>query len=174
LQGGIRAWSESGKGLARGPDRQEPLGYDEAKKEVRVSSAAHLQAGERLSHMTVVDISASAEYQIAHVPGAHWLPRGWLEEKLPRHVHKKDLPLLITCPDGRQSVLAARTLASIGYTGVAVLEGGMRSWLAAGYRTENGMISAWAEVNDVVLSPSITGDRDAMRRYLEWEVNLPR
>jgi hypothetical protein len=39
---------------------------------------------------------------------------------------------------------------------------------------ESGMTSSWAEVNDVVLSPSITGDRDAMQRYLDWEVSLPR
>jgi rhodanese-related sulfurtransferase len=173
LHGGIRAWVESGRELKRGADRKEPAGYDEAKKAVRFSSGAGLPA-DLQSHMTIVDVSASTEYKAAHVPGAHWLPRGWLEERLPRYVPNKDSPLLITCADDRQSVFAARTLASIGYTNVFVLDGGVRGWRAAGYGVESGMTSSWAEVNDVVLSPSIAGDRDAMQRYLDWEVNLTR
>jgi len=30
------------------------------------------------------------------------------------------------------------------------------------------------EPNDVVLSPSITGNKEDMRRYLDWEVKLQR
>jgi rhodanese-related sulfurtransferase len=171
LQGGIREWSESGRELVRGPDRKEPLGYNEAKKAVRLSSAAALPT-DLLSRMTIVDVSASTEYEAAHIPGAHWLPRGWLEERLPRYIPSKDSPLLLTCPDDRQSALAAHTLTSIGYTNVLVLEGGVRAWRAAGYGTQSGMASSWTDVNDVVLSPSITGDHEAMRRYLDWEVKL--
>jgi hypothetical protein len=34
------------------------------------------------------------------------------------------------------------------------------------------MTSCWSEANDVVLSPSITGDKQAMQQYLDWEVRL--
>jgi rhodanese-related sulfurtransferase len=124
--------------------------------------------------MTILDVGSSSEYKTAHVPNAKWLSRGWLEEKVPHCIPAEDSPLLVTCSDGRQSVFAARTLASIGYTNVLVLDGGVRAWQAAGYGTENGMTCCWSDVNDIVLSPSITGDRAAMQRYLDWEVNLPR
>jgi rhodanese-related sulfurtransferase len=124
--------------------------------------------------MAILDVGPSPDYQTAHVPGAKWLSRGWLEEKLPHHVPRRDLPLLITCPDGQQSVFASRALTALGYSDVSVLEGGVKAWRATGYETENGMTACWSEVNDVVLSPSITGDREAMRRYLDWEVQLKR
>jgi rhodanese-related sulfurtransferase len=172
LQGGIQGWLESGRGLVRGPNRKEPLGYDSGKKSARLRTPPELQSVLRDSTMTILDVGASSDYKTAHIPNAKWLSRGWLEENLPHHVPKKDSPLLITCPDGRQSVFAARTLASTGYTNVLVVDGGVRAWQAAGYPTEGGMTSCWSDVNDVVLSPSITGDRQAMRRYLDWEVQL--
>jgi 3-mercaptopyruvate sulfurtransferase SseA len=58
------------------------------------------------------------------------------------------------------------------YTSVIVLEGGVKAWRAAAYETENGLIACWSEVNDVVVSPSITGDKEAMQHYLDWEVQL--
>jgi len=60
----------------------------------------------------------------------------------------------------------------MGYPSVIVLQGGVKAWRAAGYETENGSTDCWSEVNDVVVSPSITGDKDAMQRYLDWEVKL--
>jgi rhodanese-related sulfurtransferase len=174
LQGGIRAWSESGHELARGAERKEPQGYEAARRFARTRTPAEMQNVLRESSTTILDVGPSPDYKTAHVPGAKWLSRGWLEEKLPRPVPQKGSPLLITCPDGQQSVFAARALASIGYTNVSVLESGIKAWCAAGYETENGLTACWSDVNDVVLSPSITGDREAMRRYLDWEVQLKR
>jgi rhodanese-related sulfurtransferase len=174
LQGGIQSWTESGRPLARGVQRKEPLGYGEAKNSARFRSPAEMQSAPGDSVVTILDVGSSSEYKTAHVPNAKWVSRGSLEETLPHRIPAADSPLLVTCPDGRQSVFASRALASIGYTNIAVLDGGVRAWQAAGYGTENGMSSCWSEVNDIVLSPSITGDRAAMRRYLDWEVNLPR
>jgi rhodanese-related sulfurtransferase len=172
LEGGIASWSERGRELVRGLERKEPLGYDGAKKSARLRTPHELQSVFRGSAMTILDVGASSDYTTAHIPTAKWLSRGWLEENLQRHVPKKDSPLLLTCADGRHSVFAARTLASIGYTDVLVLAGGVRAWQAAEYETEEGISSCWSEANDIVLSPSITGDRQAMRRYLDWEVQL--
>ena len=47
-----------------------------------------------------------------------------------------------------------------------------RLWARAGYPTERGLESCLVEPNDVVLSPSVKGDKEAMRRYLEWEIKL--
>jgi rhodanese-related sulfurtransferase len=174
LRGGIQAWSESGHQLAPGAKPNAPLGYEQANMSARMRKPAEMQSVFRQSSMAILDVGPSPDYQTAHVPGAKWLSRGLLEEKLPHHVPRRDLPLLITCPDGQQSVFASRALTALGYSDVSVLEGGVKAWRATGYETENGMTACWSEVNDVVLSPSITGDREAMRRYLDWEVQLKR
>jgi rhodanese-related sulfurtransferase len=160
--------------LARGADRKEPLGYEQAKLSARILKPREIRGLPHYASMTTLDVGGSADYKTAHVPDAKWILRGWLESKLPNRLPAKHTPILLTCPDGRQSVFAAGALAAIGYINVSVLSGGVQAWRAAGYGTENGMTVSWSDVNDVVLSPSITGDREAMRRYLDWEVNLPR
>jgi 3-mercaptopyruvate sulfurtransferase SseA len=60
----------------------------------------------------------------------------------------------------------------MGYKGVSVADGGLRAWARAGYPIEKGLESYLVEPNDVVLSPSIKGDKEAMRRYLDWEIKL--
>ena len=172
LRGGIQAWSESGGALARRADRKEPLGYEQAKLSARILKPREIRGLPHYASMTTLDVGGSADYKTAHVPGAKWISRGWLESKLPNRLPAKHAPILITCPDGRQSVFAARTLAAMDYTSVIVLEGGVKAWRAAGYETENGLTACWSEVNDVVVSPSITGDKEAMQRYLDWEVKL--
>ena len=48
------------------------------------------------------------------------------------------------------------------------------AWLAAGLPVEKGLDACLVEPNDVVLSPSIRGNKEDMLRYLEWETKLPR
>jgi 3-mercaptopyruvate sulfurtransferase SseA len=62
----------------------------------------------------------------------------------------------------------------MGYRDVAVLDGGVRAWVAAGQRTEQGLTACLTPTNDVVLSPSIRGTKEDMQRYLDWEVKLER
>ena len=50
---------------------------------------------------------------------------------------------------------------------------GVRAWSAQGFATEQGSTTGClVETNDVVLSPSIRGNKEEMQRYLDWEVNL--
>jgi len=60
----------------------------------------------------------------------------------------------------------------MGYKEVFALERGVQAWVCAGYPTKRGFGSCLVEPNDVVLSPSVKGDKEAMRRYLEWEIKL--
>jgi rhodanese-related sulfurtransferase len=172
LRAGVRGWVDGGRELAVGSQQPEPVGYGAAKKAVRSISPADAEQLSRSSSFSILDVGASVDFETAHLPKARWISRGWLDLKLPAKLADRSRSILFTCPDGRQSVFAARTLEKKGYKDVSVLDGGVRAWAAAGYRTERGLDSCLVEPNDVVVSPSIKGDKEAMRRYLDWEIKL--
>ncbi len=174
LQGGLRAWSESGGRIERGSVGVEPIGFETGKKVVRVIDARTLQSKLTESSIVVLDLSSSLEFEAAHLPGAKWMSRGWMELKLPELYPDRDQPIVVTCPDGRQSILAARTLGEMGYTEIVVLDGGGRAWSEAGFPTDQGVDGCLVERKDVVLSPSIRGTKEDMQRYLDWELTLQK
>ncbi len=171
LQGGLEAWRERGGKLVTGVTAAEPLGFDSAKRSARIIDATELrQVGSE--GFLILDVSTSLEYESAHIPGAKWISRGWIDIKLPERFPDRAQPMVLTCADGRQSIFAARQLAQVGYSDVQVLDGGVRGWMAAGLETAVGLDDCLVKANDVVLSPSIRGNREEMQRYLDWELKL--
>jgi len=175
LQGGTRAWVESGLTLEKGQPLKHPLGIERAREIVSFVSGQELASRPASSKDTLIlDLSLSTEYRKGHLPGAAWISRGWLEEKFPALFPNRQQPIAVTCPNGEQSTLAGTALIELGYSDVSVLEGGTGSWQSQGRPLETGLARALVEPNDVVLSASMTGDKSAMRRYLEWEITLGR
>ncbi len=172
LKGGIRTWTESGQALDTGIAADEPAGLKAAREVARLIDPAEVSRRLRLDRTVVLDVGISLSFEERHLPGAFWLPRGWLELKIPTEFPDRNQPIVVTCPNGLNSVLAASTLAKLGYTQVSVLDGGVQAWSANGYPTEKGIDRCLIPPNDVVLSPSIKGDKAAMKRYLDWEVEL--
>jgi len=152
----------------------KPLGFDTAKREAVLLCPEELARRFQEASILILDVGTSLDFEAAHVPGAKWLPRGWLEIEIPERFPDRRQAIVLTCSDGAQSVFASRALRRIGYTDVAVLSGGVRGWSAAGFPTEAGLDERLVEPNDVVLSPSIRGSREDMQRYLEWEAKLVR
>ena len=174
LQGGLRAWSESGGRIEVGMVRNEPPAFEAAKGITRIVDAQSLERQMRIAGLLILDVGTSLEFETGHVPGAKWMARGWLELKLGEAYADRKQPIVLTCPDGRQSMLAALTLAEMGHTDVAVLNGGVRAWEAAGLPMARGVEGCLVERNDVVLSPSIRGTKEDMQRYLDWELQLQK
>jgi rhodanese-related sulfurtransferase len=168
----LRKWVESGQPLASGVSRHEPLGFEAIRRTVSFISPGELDRRLRNFSLLVVDVGPSVDFGQAHVPTAHWISRGWLDLKLPERFPDRARPIVVTCPDGQNSVLAARALTNNGYAKVFVLDGGVGSWVAAHHSTEDGLQSCLVEPNDIVFSPSIRGNKEDMKRYLEWEVKL--
>lgn len=83
----------------------------------------------------VVDVRPLATYQNGHVPHSRNLPLAELTNKaasLP-----KDKPVIVVCDRGQIALGAAAKLRQTGLTHVAVLEGGLNAWVAAGLPTSN-------------------------------------
>jgi len=173
LQGGLRAWSECGYELARDAPIDEPLGLAAAQLAATFVDPQGF-AAEADSSILILDVGTSLEFESAHLPGAKWMSRGWLELELPRQYPDRERRIVVTCADGRQSIFAACALAGLGYNKVRVLTGGVRAWRAASMRTETGLDGCLVRANDVVLSPSIRGTKEDMQRYLDWETKLER
>ena len=172
LQGGLEAWRESGGSVESGAPQNEPLGFDTAKKLARTRVPDEVNSFLQSSPISILHVGSTADFAAAHLPGSKWISRGWLELKLSSLCSDNTHAIVLACRDGQSSILAAKTLAEMGYKEVFVLNGGVQMWERADYPTAKGLESCLVEPNDVVLSPSVKGDKEAMRRYLEWEIQL--
>jgi len=172
LGGGLEEWRNRGGLVVAGKEPSEPLGFESARKSARILPPAEAQILVQSPSSVVVDMGSSLDFAAVHIPGAMWLSRGWLEIKFPEKFSDLGQAILLSCADGRNSIFAARTLSDLGYRKVFVLGGGLAGWTRAGYETEAGLTHCLAEPNDEVLSPSVTGNKEDMERYLQWEVKL--
>lgn len=78
------------------------------------------------------DVREAGEINQGHIPGASALPRRMIELQIAQLVQRRDTPVTIYDEGGGRAALAAATLKELGYTNVAVLEGGTAAWTAAG------------------------------------------
>jgi rhodanese-related sulfurtransferase len=172
LEGGLEAWLGNGGSMESSVPQNEPLGFAQAKQLARALTPADASSLLQKTSINILHVGSSADFTAAHLPGSQWISRGWLELKLPLLVSDRARPILLSCADGRNSTLAVRALAEMAYKEIFVLDGGVQAWARAGYPAEKGLGSCLVEPNDVVLSPSIKGDKEAMQRYLDWEIKL--
>jgi len=98
-------------------------------REVTVAEAREAQE----QGAAVVDVREADEWAQGRVPGAIFIPRGFLEQRIEDKVPDKAAEVVLYCAGGTRSAFAARTLAELGYTRVASLVGGFGRWKEAGY-----------------------------------------
>ena len=184
VDGGTNAWVAAGQALAKGQAPGEsggydeglqeelPFGYEQAQARVESLSAAALQTRlQSAQPPVVIYVDTSREFSNGHVPGAQWVPRGWLELRIGEAVPNKATPLVVTCANGRHSVLAGATLQDLGYQQVAVLSAGMPAWRQAGLPLEKGLSGVMSPPADVLAMGTDRNWADAMH-YLRWEEEL--
>lgn len=165
LEGGFAAWINDGRAARTAADL--PLGWREASAAtpgLGADDVARWLAAWAPARVLHVDTAAS--FRRGHLPGATWLPRGWLEARIGAIASSLDEPLLVTCVDGTQSAYAAATLRQRGHANVAWLQGGTRIWAGAGRALETA--SETLQDDDGLLMPA-RRDAQAMRDYLDWE-----
>jgi len=185
VDGGVTAWSASGLSLAQSATHAAsggydeglvsddlPFGYEAATAKVDMVTPQALQ---RLLNSAappvVIFVDLSADFSRAHVPGTHWIPRGWLEARVAGVVPSMSHPVAVTCSDGLNAVLAGGTLKDSGYQQVAVLQGGMAAWQRAALPVEQGLSGIMSMPHDVLPMGIDRNWADAMH-YLRWEEAL--
>jgi rhodanese-related sulfurtransferase len=170
VEGGASAWVANGLALDRGLAEPSPFGLEQARERVLSLSPHQLQASRP---PVVIFVDTSQEFARGHVPGAHWVPRGWLEFRIGDLAPSKDTAIAVTCSNGLSSTLAGATLSELGYRDVSVLDGGIAAWQGAGLVVEKGLSGVMTPPTDVVLSGPDRNYADMMN-YLRWEAALGR
>jgi rhodanese-related sulfurtransferase len=79
----------------------------------------------------VVDISAIADFEKAHIPGSRHVAPSQFDPENKDLAKVKDKPVVVVCRSGMSSRGAARRLVKAGFTRVHSLSGGVAQWQAA-------------------------------------------
>ncbi len=192
VAGGVGAWAAAGMDVETGAPAEPVLGMDEAKEGLNIYTPEELATSMFDSVMTelamelsaeddeeveveegpvVLFVDTSGDFAAGHVPGARWAPRGWLELQVEGLVPAREAPIVVTCRNGQNSVLAAATLKGMGYSNVSAMEGGMTAWVAEDLPVETGLSGVMSPPTDLVASGPDRNYADMMN-YLRWETAL--
>ena len=121
----------------------------------------------------VIDLSRSIDFRDGHIPGAHWAIRSRLDRL--RGALAGARLIAIAAPDAALAQLAAPEAAALTGLPVFILEGGSKTWRAAGLpMAADRRTPADADCADFYLRPYDRNDgvEAAMREYLSWEIDL--
>jgi adenylyltransferase/sulfurtransferase len=80
------------------------------------------------SRPIIVDVREKDEWNEGHLPGAIWMPRGFLEQRIEKAVPERNTPIVAYCAGGTRSAFAAKSLQDLGYTNVVSMAGGYGDW----------------------------------------------
>ncbi len=83
-------------------------------------------------NLVVIDIRESGEYMLGHLPGAIFIPRGFLEFRIGFITKDANRPIIVYCRSGHRATFAYEQLVRMGYKKVYNLKGGFLGWKKAG------------------------------------------
>jgi len=137
-------------------------------RSVDARTAAH---GLATGDTTLIDLRPSMAYRKAHIPGSTWSIRPLFGALAPALRGK----VVLIADEAGVASIAAADLARLGVHDVAMLEGGLDAWRAAGRPVEASpheppdarCIDYLFFVHD-----RHDGNKEAARRYLAWETQL--
>src|SRR6516225_1989981 len=88
----------------------------------------------------LIDVREKDEWTEGFIPGARWISRGFLEQRIEDQVPEKSSEIVLYCAGGTRSALAARSLAELGYKNVKSMAGGFSAWKRAGLPFERPFV----------------------------------
>ena len=112
-----------------------PLTWKELIKKVRAEireySVAQVESEMSSGNLVLIDVRERDEFMNGHLPGAQWIPRGFLEMQIESLAPDRNQAICLYDGGGNRSTLAARSLQEMGYTNVFSLAGGLSKWTKA-------------------------------------------
>ncbi len=114
-----------------------------------------------VNDVNLIDLRPSMAFRKGHIPGARWSIRPRLKAD--------NRPLVLVADDPALAAFAAQGLDA------KLLDGGFAAWIAAGLPvTEDGQNPPDAECIDFLFftHDRHSGNKDAARQYLAWEIGL--
>jgi rhodanese-related sulfurtransferase len=89
--------------------------------------------------IAVLDVREEGRFGDGHILVASALPLSRIEQGIELLVPRKETAIVVYDDTDGLAVRACDKLASLGYTGVMVLDGGLPGWIAAGYEVYEGL-----------------------------------
>ncbi len=98
---------------------------------------------ERKEKLILVEALPETYYLDQHLPGAINIPHDQVDALAPALLPDKAAQIVVYCANGpcRNSGIAARRLAGLGYTDVRDYHEGKQDWLEAGLPVERGPVA---------------------------------
>ncbi len=120
----------------------------------------------------IIDFSPSRKHRAGHPPGARFAIRSRVKADL-TSLYRGELMLFIA-EDERIAHLASHDLIRSGIHRIRVVKGGMPAWRTAGLPLETGIKNPLSEIEDNFYKPydRENGVEEAMKAYLDWEIEL--
>ena len=102
----------------------------------RVKEISPEEVNEKLAggeNLLLIDTREDHEWERGHIAGATHLSKGIIERDIEGVAPDLDTPIVLYCGGGYRSVLAARSLAEMGYNHVRSMSTGWTGWQARGF-----------------------------------------
>jgi len=125
--------------------------------------------------VSVIDVGRSMDFREAHVSGARWACRAHLEKALKDIPDQRTVVLVSTDPEAMR--LAGIDVRETGRHAVALMEGGLNAWRAAGLPVDASP-DAPADEDCIDFSflntGRLTGNQEHTQKHLDWKASLPQ
>jgi len=142
LEGGNKAWRDSGKELFAGVNVPSKAFGELAEHffETPRIEASELRAKQIAGEdLVVFDGRPFNEYQKMNIPGAICCPNGELALRVPEMVKSQSTTIVINCAGRTRSIIGAQTLRNLGLANpIYALENGTQGWFLADFELEHG------------------------------------
>ena len=106
--------------------------FKDLRQRVKEATPQEVQELLRLGDVQLGDVREKNEWDEGHLPNAAFVPKSYLEQWAEDRLPNKDTTTILYCAGGVRSVMAADTLAKLGYTNVISMTGGYNRWKDAG------------------------------------------
>jgi len=106
--------------------------FKDLRGRVKEATPQEVQELLRSGDVQLGDVREKNEWDEGHLPGAAFVPKSYLEQWAEDRLPNKDQTTILYCAGGVRSVMAADTLAKLGYSKVISMTGGYNRWKDSG------------------------------------------